>query len=238
MLDSRDLQFASYFEQEFMLRGDIPSKDRCREVLPFVTPQFYESRLRNKEFQEHLENLGVPIRRIIHNLPPGVLSIEQLRAINILLDFNDTRSDKKKLESLGIKTSTYQTWKKDIAFQDYIAKRALNLIGDNLDEVDRALLDQARSGELGAIKFIYEVTGRHDPKRDSQINLKEIIHLILEVIIQEVKDPETVKRIATKLNLIIAGKKLSDINKPENIIDTVAERESLAINSGSDAANF
>lgn len=221
MLSSEDLQFASYVEQVYRLRGDLPSRDNCREVLIFVSARYYENRMRNAEFQEHLENLGVPIKRIINDLPPGALTIEQLRCINTLLDFNDTRSDKSKLKDLGIKTNTYQAWKKDPAFQNYISQRALNLIGDNIDEVDRALFDQARSGEISAIKFLYEVTGKYDPKRNDQLNAKELITLIIDILTQEIKDPELLQRIATRMQLMITGNKLGN----QNFVETVARQE-------------
>lgn len=223
MLNVRELEFASCVEQEYLLHGGIPSYDKINTLMR-ITRAFYERCLKMDEVQEHLENLGVPIKSLLGDLPRGALSVEQLRCINTLLDFNDTRSDRKKLESLGVKSSTYQAWKSDPAFQSYIQQRANKLFGNNLDEVDRALLDNARSGDISSIKLIYELTGKYNPRADGQIDAKALITQILEIIILEVQDPETIKRISSKLQLLAVGGKLKQ--EPSfldtNVIDTVA----------------
>lgn len=202
-MNDRELQFCSVVEQEYLLHGNLPTYERV-DTLMHLTRKFYERCLTSEDCRKHLEEMGVPIRRILgaSDIKPGALSIEQLRCVNKLLDFNDTRSDKKKLEEIGVPSWKYQTWKKDPAFQAYIRERANNLIGDNIDEVDRALLDNARSGDISSIKLIYELTGKYNPRADGQVDVRAILTQVQEIIMRRVKDPETIAAIASDFQLL------------------------------------
>lgn len=218
-MNSRELEWATIVEQEYLLTSNLPTYDRVNSLMN-CTQSFHQRCLDDEEIQNHLQGRGIPIKRILGNLPVGALTPEQLICVNTLLDFNDTRSDSRKLKDLGIKPSTYATWKKDPAFQAYINQRAENLFGDNLDEVHRALLDNARSGDISSIKLIYQLTGRFDPNAAGQINAKAIITQVLESIMRHVKDPEVIKAIAADFQLIATS---NNLGQPQ-VIESVATR--------------
>lgn len=217
-MNSRELEFCTFVEQEYLLHSAIPSYDRVDEYMT-CTRAWYQRCLDSEEVQNHLTQRGVPIKRILSGQKAGALTAQQLICANTLLDFNDKRSDRKKLQDLEIPTATYAAWKKDPGFQDYMRQRAENLFGDNLDEVHRALLDNARSGDISSVKLIYELTGRYNPRADGQIDTRAVITKVLESIMRHVKDPETIKAIAADFQLIATS---SHIGGP--VIDTVATR--------------
>jgi hypothetical protein len=106
-------------------------------------------------------------------------------------------------------------------------KRAEQLIGENQHEVDLALLDRVRSGDLKAIEYYNELTGRFVRERansgTSNIDVQSIIISILEIIDDEVHDNATALRISERLRSLIrrqtiAGELVEDvtaIEKPE-----------------------
>lgn len=218
-MNNRELEFAIIVEQEFMLHGHIPSYERVDELMG-CTRQFYSRCLENEDIIGHLQVAGIRIPQLIQGRT-GALSAEQLKCVNTLLDFNDNRSDRQKLKALGISSATYSTWKKDPGFQAYMQQRAENLFGDNLDEVHRALLDNARSGDISAIKLIYELTGRHNPNAKDPINTRQVLTLVVESIMRHVKDPEAVAAVAADLRLILQSQQTG----ATAVIDSIAQNQ-------------
>jgi hypothetical protein len=85
----------------------------------------------------------------------------------------------------------------------------VKLVGDSLKQAIPAaeiqLANRMTAGDLNAIKYGFEVLGRHDPANKKQIDAQKMIGLILEVIDRRVIDPDTRAAIGSDLQ-IISGK--------------------------------
>lgn len=137
------------------------------------------------------------------------LSPLQYVTANMMLDMTDQRSEKKKLQDLGVSTQTYAMWKRDPVFNEYIMQRAELVLDDSLPDIHMALADKARMGDVSAIKFLYEMTGRYKQETasgaagTSQISdFRTLLIQILEIINEEVDDPETAIRIGERFKLL------------------------------------
>lgn len=216
-MNSRELEFAIIVQQEFGLHGHIPSYERVDELMT-CTRAFYTRCLESEDVRNHLRTEGIRVEQLLQERT-GALSAEQLKCINTLLDFNDNRSDRQKLKALNIPSTTYAAWKKDPGFQAYMQQRAENLFGDNLDEVHRALLDNARSGDISSIKLIYELTGRHNPNAKEPINTRQVLTLVIESIMRHVKDPAAIEAVAADLRLIIQSQQTGTAPVIEAVAD-------------------
>lgn len=139
--------------------------------------------------------------------PSKPLSAEQLAAANLLLDFSDHRSQAAKLRSLGIPTTKYQNWLRIPAFQEYITYRAEYLLNNTTHEAHTALLKNVQRGNQKAIEFLYEITGRYSRNSQATQDLALIMVRLVEVIQRHVKDPETIRAIATEFNEILPSEK-------------------------------
>jgi hypothetical protein len=156
----------------------------------------------------------------------------QLLLANSLLDLNDTRTNKKKCQDLGIPTGKYNSWIKDPVFQDYLQKRARQLIGDNKHEADLALLDKVRSGDMKAISLYYEFTGQFTPASKTQsgnVDIQAILVKIIEIINEEVNDPKEILAISTRLRSLIGANNIARAlvgdDEPIEIPQVVANRQ-------------
>jgi hypothetical protein len=182
-----------------MLHGEIPGSDAISSVTGLtnsdITRCWNSTRVR-----AYFKTIGIELDR----LNGEVLTPIQLLLINQLLDFNDTRSDKKKIQDLRISTSTFAKWKADPGFQNYLAKRVEKLVGSNGDEVDRALFDAARSGDLQAIKYLNEYTGRYRQTTNDAVDVNYIIVKVQEIILHHIKDPKVLQAIGKELELLVA----------------------------------
>lgn len=183
-----EVDFLTYMEQCWALNGALPTHDMCEKTLG-ISRARYERLWSDVRVQAYLEERGIPVQRYLNGQSaPDVLSPLQLRTINTLLDFNDTRPDHKKLKDLGVGSAKFQAWKKDPVFAAYLRQRGENLFGENLDEVHRAVLDSARSGDLNAAKTIYKITGYFDDQQNV-IDANALITSILEILQKRINDP-------------------------------------------------
>jgi hypothetical protein len=204
-----DIDILTFCVQHWNLHGTLPSLDRAAEL--GLNKKKYHNTLLKEAFQNALSEQGIVLRSAKDGFKARTLTAEQLAAANTLLDLADTRSQKKKLQDLGISTVKYNSWLKDPVFKDYLMQRAENTLGDHGHEANLALLDAVRSGNIQAIAYYNEMTGKFVPEskrgatKSAQVDVQGIIVSIIEIIQQEVTDLPTQEAIGKRLmNLIQA----------------------------------
>lgn len=202
MLSDAQEEFLNFLEQYWFEYGLIPTGDRAVEL--GIPKDLYESSFKSAEFRKDCLERGISLKGLpaVGNGTKAewqnyMLTEEQLTVANVLLDMTDTRSAKKKLQDLGVSTAKYQAFLKDPGFQNYIRARAENALGDNQHEAHLALIDRVRSGDMGAIKYFNELTGRYVPARgDEAMNVTMVLIRVLEIIQRFVSDAKVQEAIA------------------------------------------
>ena len=165
-----------------------------------------------------LENRGIVLADISLLLP------EQLAAANVILDFSDTRSQKKKLEELGVTTQRYAGWLKQERFQRYMRQRAEALLGETQHEAHTSLLRNVQRGDLNSIKLYYEMTGRWSSKTVGDLNVEFILVKVVEAVQKYVKDPVAIQQIAAELGALVGtGTNTPEIAAPPQVIAQAVE---------------
>lgn len=200
-LTTRELELLTYMEQEYLVHGSPPTRDRA-VAAGVTTPQVYDKCLKQPHFREALLLRGITLRGLDSSAGGGVLTEEQLVAANVMLDLTDNRSRKKKLMDLGIPTQKWEGWLRDPVFQSYIRTRSENLLGDNIHESHLALIDRVKSGDINAIKYFNEITGRYVPNATDKADVNAVLMMVLEVIQRHVKDPVALGAIGDELVMI------------------------------------
>lgn len=149
--------------------------------------------LTNKEKEGPLRQRGV-----------NRLSDRQLAAIVTILNPADNRVPEQKLKSLGISVATYNGWKKNEHFVNFMAQQAEELYGEYMPEIANSLITNAVNGDFKSQKFLYEVTGRYRPAENNQeiADVKFLIIRLIEVIQKHVKDPLVIQAIAEEVKQI------------------------------------
>ena len=208
----KELQFCSYIEQEFRVNGELPGYDKVADRLGLGSHNEYLKYWESKDVREYLSGVGLDVERILAGTTE-VLTPLQLLCINSLLDTNDKRTDQRKLKELGIKTKTWDQWKSDPAFAAYYAKRIAKLL-EGVEEIDRTLFERARDGDVSAIKFFNEVTGRYRPQiagNQSAGDFRLLIIRLTEVLTRHLADdPEKLHAIGLELEALADSAGLND----------------------------
>lgn len=248
-----DLDFITLIDQHWSLTGEIPTAEKAHDLWGFSLNEF-TSLLSKASVIMALEERGINLSRIVtldsDDSPQwrkSSLTPTQLIVANALLDLTDQRSDKKKLQDLGVTTGQYQRWLKDPVFNSYLRERAEGLLGDSQHEASLALLDKVKAGDLAALKFYMEYTGRFLSSTDkgqsngTAINqdFTALMVRIIEIITEEADGP-TAFRIAQRLKEATAIHKMAiDISAAEIVVPDVApmriltsEMKQLAGNTG------
>jgi hypothetical protein len=122
------------------------------------------------------------------------LTAEQIACISLLTNLADRRTLGSKLKALGIKEPQFRGWMKQKKFNDAIRAIAGRGLEEAIPLAEAALAANAASGDLGAIKFFFEVTGRHNPAQQQAIDAQALIAVMVDAA-QKVlgDDPEKLK---------------------------------------------
>lgn len=223
-LTERQLEFVTFIHQRHALTGELLTEQKAKDEfdIPF---KFFRECMANEDVKEALSERGIELKAF-HTDPSSwrsqALTPLQLLTANKMLDLADTKSDKRKLQELGVSTTQYQSWLRDPVFSDYIRSRAELLLGDSQHKAHLALLDKVEQGDVRAIAYYNELTNRFTPNANkgqsdnAVVNLQQIIVRIVEIITDEVDDPETVLRIGDKLQTLMSGHMLAQSAVPES----------------------
>lgn len=116
---------------------------------------------------------------------------EQLACISVLTDFTDRRTVTGKLRALGISSAKYRGWLKQKPFNDRIRQLAGRALEEAIPLAEVALAEGAANGDINKLKYLFEVTGRHNPAQQQAIDAQELIAIMVDVA-QEVmsQNPE------------------------------------------------
>lgn len=127
--------------------------------------------------------------------PLNGISAEQHYAISILFNPTDRRPLAAKLKSAGVTYSKNKAWLKEPTFNNFVQQNAENMLGDHQADIHTAFLNKAMTGDLPAVKFYYELTGRHNPQANQVIDLQRVVGLLLESVSKHVTDADVLLRI-------------------------------------------
>lgn len=165
---------------------------------------YVEKIMKAPQFKLALEARGLPVGGKALGL-----TYEQAMALQIILDPSDGLTLQKKLKKAGVSATRYRTWMRNPNFRHHVEEVAGNLIHEHLPDMMVQLVGKATEGDLNAIKYSFEVSGRHDPaanaRRQGNIDVMVVLSRMQEIIQRHVKDPETVLAIAEDFRLLAEG---------------------------------
>lgn len=228
-LDYPQTEFVLMCQMYFDVTGKLipPEEASKRYGLDVET---YTAILKAPAVEEALVQNGIITRDNPDALLPkgAVLTPKQLLVANVMLDLIDARPPKKKLQDNGCTTLEWDRWLRQPAFQAYLREKSESVITNGQHEAALALMDRVRAGDPKAIQFYYEYIGKFVPsaKQGTTVNVGSnqdtqfIVTQLIEIISEEVTDPDTAARIADRVkNLITAARVASQIIDANSAIE-------------------
>ena len=142
-------------------------------------------------------------RGIVRNNRTGQFSPEQLAAITLITNFSDPRSPDAKLASIGVSPEMYNGWMQSADFKRELQRRADDVLDNVYPEAQTALAQKVRQGNVQALRFYYELTGR--VQTAEVVNVKLVMVKMIEAVQKHVRDPEILQAIAAELSGVMPG---------------------------------
>ena len=169
-------EFINYVEQQFHLTGSVPDHETAASHLNTSTQQigiWYA----NPTVRSNLGRRGIDVLEHRHNLNPA-----QLTAAMLATSVTDRRMLNRKLKEAGILPSQFDAWLKLPKFQRFLTERASTNLSGSVPLAENALSQAAANGDLRAVQFLMEVTGRYRPNNSDKVNLEVMLVRISEIV--------------------------------------------------------
>jgi len=148
---------------------------------------------------------AMSMRGIVMSNHESGLTAEQMAAILSVTNYLDKRSQASKLKALDISNIKWQGWLKEPNFKAYLHSISSDTFNDALHTAHEGLMKKVEAGDVNAVKFYMELTGRYTENSGQIENMKVIIAKLIEVIQRRIKDPELLRAISTDFNTVLTG---------------------------------
>jgi len=202
-----------FYELNYQLKGGyIPTVD---EVVAYVRKKFPSTNhtsvayyLKRQPVIKALKSRGIQWRQHTQE----ELTPKQLAAILTASNFADTRTLHEKLDELGIAVATYQAWLNDPYFQQVAESKAQQALNNIKPTAINAFTTKIADGYWPAVKHYLDVTGTIQSNNTPQSDV--LMRMLIEIIQEEVKDPDTILRIAQRIKQASASRTLEASVQP------------------------
>jgi len=198
LMSTQYLKIVNWAEQFYAQRKRFPPVESFLSYWPGLDVDDF---LNHPAVKKSFHNRGM---KTAFNRGPQDLSDEQVAAVLTIANYDDRRSIPRKLSSLGIPVTRWNGWKRDQHFREFLHSQLVDNVEGSLDRAFEGLLRAVDKGEVTAIKYYMELTGRAPSEKEQ--NFKLAVSRIVESLTRHVKDPETIKRIGQDFEMIMAGK--------------------------------
>lgn len=196
MLNELERQIIGFCESEWFLRGALPTPETLSNNFN-KTSKWVTEFLQKEEVQASFKARGIPV------IEGRDLSAEQITVINAMLNLSDTRSERKKLADFEITARVWEGWKKDPKVREYMRARSEDILNGAIPEAHLALVDRVRTGDISALKFYYEMTGRYTGQQQG-MDPKVLLGRVFDIITKHVTNPVQLEAIAADFK-VLAG---------------------------------
>lgn len=185
----------NYYYNFWTQKGSLPSVVEVARAFN-ANPVVIRNMVEDAKFRDILVRRGLPLSLT------GVLSPEQFKCIAILTDPTVKGNQAARLKQAGVAYNTYKAWMQQPEFRRNMTQMAEQILENNLAGVNMGLVNAAERGEVAAVKFFYEVTGRYDPTDKKVMDVMGVLSGVVEILSAEITDTEVLGRIAAKLQML------------------------------------
>jgi hypothetical protein len=178
-------------------RGLPVTIDSILEAQPWIPRETLAKLFAHREWARALRDRGVGADFM-------GLNERQMMALAHMTNFTDKRSEAAKLRSLGIESWEFQTWLSGNAeFARLYREASERLFKEAQAAVNIALVNESTKGNVGAIKYFNQLSGRYDPNSVNTMNVQQVLQAVVEILSEELRDkPDLLRTIGGRLALV------------------------------------
>jgi glutathione peroxidase-family protein len=211
----------SYYELQWFMGQNIPTIEEVATHLK-ITQVALNYHLQRKPVIKALEIRGIPFKQHTQS----ELTATQVATAITMANFADSRTNDQKLDQLGINAAQYYAWQNDPQFQNLVSSLADQNLNNIKPTAINELTKKINAGDWNAIKYYLDVTG--DVNKDAAPQSETLMRMIIEVLQDEIKDPEVIMRIAQRLKAATTNRTIEVVEVPAITSYVVEEDLELA----------
>lgn len=145
------------------------------------------------------------------------LSPRQLACLEIVT--NPTRSGtlNTRLKAAGVSEAEYRMWRLNPVFEAQYVLLTKDILTRWTADIDTALVQGAVNGKLENIKYVNELTGRHDPNKKQSMDVEDVLRNVVNIVqtsVVQIKDlalrQAVINSIAAGVQALLEGSKPSE----------------------------
>lgn len=201
-----------FLEMQVVLDQDASLK---KEEVELVWP--------SSKFQKSLEQRGIATTK-----NPN-LTLRQETFLQAYLNPLNLKPPQVLAKQLKISMTELDGWMRQKEFAKAMSAKAQENLEKYIPMADQALGQLVQQGDMKAITFLNQLTGRFDPNKQGVIDIASVMMQVQDVILRHVRDPEVKRNIARELIMIANGQSpMAAI--PEPVSDTIeVEAETIVV---------
>lgn len=179
-----------------------------------LTKEEVEAVWPSSKFQKSLETRGIATTK-----NPN-LTLRQETFLQAYLNPMNLKTPQVLAKQMKITTIELDGWMRQKEFAKAMSAKAQENLDKYIPMADQALGQLVQQGDMKAITFLNQLTGRFDPNKQGMIDIGSVMMQVQDVILRHVREPEIKRNIARELIMIANGQNpMAAI--PEPVSDTI-----------------
>lgn len=130
------------------------------------------------------------------------LTFDQRRCLNVLTDLSIKGDLQVRLKKCGVSWDTFQNWQRDAAFKSQLDAITQSVTADAEPLIMMELTRGAVEGNLAKMQYFHQLSGRFDPNRQQQQDIKSFMVGLMEIMQEFVTDPDQLRKLAGRLQAL------------------------------------
>jgi hypothetical protein len=151
------------------------------------------------KFQKALESRGI---KTVEN--PN-LTLRQEAYLQAYLNPLNLKTPQALAKQMKISLAELDGWMRDKHFSDAFSNKSEENLKKYIPIADQALGQLVQAGDMKAITFLNQLTGRFDPNARANLDVPSLLMNVQDIILRHVRDPITKRNIARELVALAQG---------------------------------
>lgn len=160
----------------------------------------------SSKFQKSLVDRGIKVSR------DGLLSLRQETFLQAYLNPLNLLPPQVLAKRMKVGVAELDGWMREKGFAEAFKAKSRENLERFLPLADQALGQLVQSGDMKAITFLNQLTGRFDPNSRGQLDVAGLLLMVQDIVLRHVRDPITKRNIGRELLALAQG------NSPSTVI--------------------
>lgn len=174
----------------------------------------------SSKFQRSLSDRGIKVSR------DGVLSLRQENFLQAYLNPLNLLPPHVLAKRMKIGVAELDGWMREKGFAAAFKVKSAENLERFLPLADQALGQLVQSGDMKAITFLNQLTGRFDPNAKGQLDVAGLLLMVQDIVLRHVRDPITKRNIGRELMALAQGNSPATVI-PEPVSDGILASETV-----------